>query len=165
MLRYSFSPLDHYALDRPKRLGTGWSLLPIAGYLAGAIEMLWKVGAAIGQFGTGFVFSPMKWAGIGVTGLAIALFLVAGHAGPATRRDPVPVQRPAAPMSANGSRNAATPNDSDIKDIKDILCKRGILWRVLAGCCPIRRNDCARVISCPPRDWAKKITCSEQVGP
>ena len=40
--------------------------------------MLWKVGVAIGQFGTGFVFSPEKWAGIGVTGLAVALFLAAG---------------------------------------------------------------------------------------
>jgi len=63
---------------RPALLGVAWSLLPIAAYLTGAIEMLWKVGAAIGQFGTGFVFSPMKWAGIGVTGLAIALFLAAG---------------------------------------------------------------------------------------
>src|ERR1700733_360276 len=63
---------------RPALMGTAWSLLPIAAYLTGAIEMLWKVGAAIGQFSTGFVYSPMKWAGVGVTGLAIALFLAAG---------------------------------------------------------------------------------------
>jgi hypothetical protein len=63
---------------RPAMMGTAWSLLPIAAYLTGAIEMLWKIGAAIGKFGTGFVFSPSKWAGIGITGLAIALFLAAG---------------------------------------------------------------------------------------
>src|SRR5579859_4061652 len=63
---------------RPALLGVAWSLLPIAAYLTGATEMLWKIGAAIGAFGTGFVFSPEKWAGIGVTGLAIALFLAAG---------------------------------------------------------------------------------------
>ena len=63
---------------RPALLGVSISLLPIAAYLTGAIEMLWKVGAAIGQFASGFVFSPEKWAGIGVTGLAIALFLAAG---------------------------------------------------------------------------------------
>src|ERR1700749_1218501 len=63
---------------RPALMGTAWSLLPIAAYLTGAIEMLWKIGAAIGQFGPGFVFSPAKWAGIGVTGLAVALFLAAG---------------------------------------------------------------------------------------
>lgn len=58
--------------------GVAWSLLPVAAYLTGAIEMLWKVGAAIGQFASGFVFSPVKWVGIGVTGLALALFLASG---------------------------------------------------------------------------------------
>jgi hypothetical protein len=152
---------------RPAMMGTAWSLLPIAAYLTGAIQMLWKVGAAIGQFGTGFVFSPVKWAGIGVTGLAIALFLAAGGrsrrrasrearraaradrkgeapgaaAPPAlgksragapgtqvlpTRRERVPVERPAAAVPAKGSRKAAPPADDDMKDIEDILRKRGI---------------------------------------
>lgn len=148
---------------RPAMMGTAWSLLPIAAYLTGAIEMLWKVGAAIGQFGSGFVFSPMKWAGIGVTGLAFALFLAAGgrarrkasrearkaaradrkaeadgaSARPAVektrpgtqilpvQRQQVPVDRAAAASSAKASRGAA-PADDDMKDIEDILRKRGI---------------------------------------
>jgi hypothetical protein len=150
---------------RPATMGTALSLLPIAAYLTGAIEMLWKVGAAIGQFGTGFVFSPMKWAGIGVTGLAFALFIAAGgrtrrrasrearraaradrraEAGGAsapaslakarttpgtqilpTERKPVPVDRATASTSAKASRKAA-PADDDLKDIEDILRKRGI---------------------------------------
>jgi hypothetical protein len=152
---------------RPAMMGTAFSLLPIAAYLTGAIEMLWKVGAAIGQFGSGFVFSPMKWAGIGVTGLAIALFLAAGGrtrrraarearkaargdrkgeaAGPSappalgkaktapgtqilpTERQRVPADRAtAAAASAKGSRKNALPDDDDMKDIEDILRKRGI---------------------------------------
>jgi hypothetical protein len=151
---------------RPAVKGVAWSLLPIAAYLTGAIEMLWKVGVAIGQFGTGFVFSPMKWAGIGVTGLAIALFLAAGGrkrrsaaresrkaargdrkaeaegaSAPSalgkarttpgtqvlpTERKPVPVDRATAATSAKGSRKAALPDDDDMKDIEDILRKRGI---------------------------------------
>jgi hypothetical protein len=63
---------------RPALRGVAWSLLPIAALMTGAIEMLWKVGVAIGDFATGFVFSPEKWAGIGITGLAVALFLAAG---------------------------------------------------------------------------------------
>jgi hypothetical protein len=63
---------------RPALRAAAVSLLPIAAYLTGATEMLWKIGVAIGQFGTGFAFSTTKWAGIGVTGLAIALFLAAG---------------------------------------------------------------------------------------
>src|ERR1700679_1193604 len=63
---------------RPALRVVAVSLLPIAAYLTGAIEMFWKIGVAIGQFGTGFAFSTTKWIGIGVTGLAIALFLAAG---------------------------------------------------------------------------------------
>jgi hypothetical protein len=152
---------------RPALRVVAVSLLPIAAYLTGAIEMFWKIGVAIGQFGTGFAFSTTKWVGIGVTGLAIALFLAAGgrqarkvarekrkaargrpddDAGlsaadgrrdaltgtsAATRgvpadRAPVPATRkPQAPAKA--SRKAAQPaDDDDLKDIEDILRKRGI---------------------------------------
>ena len=151
---------------RPAMMVTAWSLLPIAAYLTGATEMLWKIGAAIGKFGTDFVFSPEKWAGIGVTGLAVALFLAAGgrtrrrasrearkaaradrgkaeaEGSPApalgkarttpgtqilpTERQWVPADRATAPTSAKGSRKAAAPDDDDMKDIEDILRKRGI---------------------------------------
>jgi hypothetical protein len=63
---------------RPALRAVAVSLLPLAAYLTGAIEMFWKIGVAIGQFGTGFAFSTTKWVGVGVTGLAIALFLAAG---------------------------------------------------------------------------------------
>jgi hypothetical protein len=143
------------------------SLLPIAAYLTGATEMLWKIGTAIGQFGTGFAFSTTKWVGIGVTGLAIALFLAAGgrvrrrasrearkaaqgkqdedgvESGlgrrdaltgartPATRavattQSPVPVARKSDAAPAKASRRAAPADDDDLKDIEDILRKRGI---------------------------------------
>ena len=153
---------------RPALRVVAVSLLPIAAYLTGAIEMLWKIGAAIGQFGTGFVFSPAKWAGIGITGLAIALFLAAGGrerrrvarearraaraegrtatggradraglaepdktrslATRATRpgKDPVPAERAPAATPAKSSRKATSPIDDDLKDIEDILRKRGI---------------------------------------
>jgi hypothetical protein len=152
---------------RPAMMVTAWSLLPIAAYLTGATEMFWKIGAAIGKFGTDFVFSPEKWAGIGVTGLAVALFLAAGgrtrrrasrearkaakadrgkgeaegtstppalgKAGtkPGTQvlpaeRQRVPAERATAATPAKGSRKSAPPDDDDLKDIEDILRKRGI---------------------------------------
>jgi hypothetical protein len=151
---------------RPALRVAALSLLPIAAYLTGAIEMFWKIGVAIGQFGTGFAFSTTKWVGIGVTGLAIALFLAAGgrarrkasrvarkaahgkqeDAGvesgagrrdaltgartPATRavattQTPVPATRKSEAAPAKASRKAA-PADDDLKDIEDILRKRGI---------------------------------------
>jgi hypothetical protein len=151
---------------RAGMMGSAWSLLPVAAYMTGATAMLWSIGAAIGKFGTGFAFSPLKWAGIGVTGLAFALFLAAGgrvrrrssreahrvgradrkaqaegsSAAPAlgksksspgtqilpTRREQVPVERSAGPVPAKASRKAAAPDDDDLKDIEDILRKRGI---------------------------------------
>ena len=58
--------------------GAAWSLLPLAAYLTGAIEMFWKMGIAIGDFATGFVFSPKVWAGIAVAGVSALLFVVSG---------------------------------------------------------------------------------------
>jgi hypothetical protein len=153
---------------RPALRVAAVSLLPIAAYLTGAIEMFWKIGVAIGQFGTGFAFSTTKWVGIGVTGLAIALFLaaggrqarrvarekrkaaragqdddtgvaaadgrrdaLAGTAAAPTRglpanRAPVPATRKAE-APAKASRKAAQDDgDDDLKDIEDILRKRGI---------------------------------------
>lgn len=60
--------------NRAMLRGAAWSLLPIAAYLTGSIEMFWKIGTAIGNFASGFVFSPVKWAGIAVAGAAAALF-------------------------------------------------------------------------------------------
>ncbi len=58
--------------------GAAWSLLPLAAYLTGAIEMFWKMGVAIGDFATGFVFSARVWTGIAVAGLAGVLLAVSG---------------------------------------------------------------------------------------
>ena len=72
-----------YIAMRRRGLGTGlrwaaWSLLPLAAYLTGSIEMFWKMGVAVGDFAKGFVFSPKVWAGIALAGLAVVLFVVSG---------------------------------------------------------------------------------------
>jgi len=72
-----------YLAYRRRGLGTGlrwaaWSLLPMAAYLTGSIEMFWKMGVAVGDFAKGFVFSPKVWAGIALAGLAVVLFVVSG---------------------------------------------------------------------------------------
>jgi membrane protein implicated in regulation of membrane protease activity len=72
-----------YIAMRRRGLGTGlrwaaFSLLPIAAYLTGSIEMFWKMGVAVGDFAKGFVFSPKVWAGIALAGLAVVLFVVSG---------------------------------------------------------------------------------------
>ena len=59
--------------------GVAWSLLPLAAYLIGAIELLWRFGTAIGNFAGSFVFSPKVWAGIIVVIVSVVLFAVASE--------------------------------------------------------------------------------------
>jgi hypothetical protein len=72
-----------YLVMRRRGLGSGlrgaaWSLLPLAAYLTGAIEMFWRMGAAIGDFAKGFAFSLEVWSGIAVAGVAFVLFVASG---------------------------------------------------------------------------------------
>jgi hypothetical protein len=132
--------------------GAAWSLLPLAAYLTGAIEMFWRMGAAIGDFAKGFVFSVQVWSGLAVTGLAVVLFIASG---PLRRRgvkrgkgqqavgpDGAGGKRPAvtgagqlatrppavgatAPVKARKGKNAPD-DDDDLGDVQDILRRHGI---------------------------------------
>jgi hypothetical protein len=129
-----------------------WSLLPLAAYLTGAIEMFWKMGAAIGDFAKGFVFSAEVWAGIALAGVAFVLFVASGPlrrrqvtrgqdkqaAGPtaaapgrelSTRAAPAAAPAPAktqgVPVKARKGKNAPD-DDDDLGDVEDILRRHGI---------------------------------------
>ena len=147
-----------YVAMRRRGLGTGlrwaaWSLLPLAAYLTGAIQMFWKMGVAIGDFAKGFVFSAQVWAGIAVAGVAAVLFVVSGRlrrrrvkpgqdkqaVGTKTstspgreltsRTAPVATTTPAgtqgAPVKAPKGKSPAA-DDDDLGDIEDILRRHGI---------------------------------------
>jgi hypothetical protein len=142
-----------FIVMRRRGLGSGlrvaaWSLLPLAAYLTGAIEMFWKMGAAIGDFAKGFVFSAEVWAGIALAGLAVVLLVVsgpmrrrsvpqgtsrpaagqapgtAGALPAATGRGVATQPAPAAPAKARkGSK--ADDDDDDLGDVADILRRHG----------------------------------------
>ncbi|HEY1622230.1 MAG TPA: cellulose synthase [Streptosporangiaceae bacterium] len=118
-----------YLTMRRRGLGSGlrgaaWSLLPIAAYLTGSIEMFWKMGVAIGDFAKGFVFSPKVWSGIAVAGLAVVLFVVSGPlrarrqvksggraARSATAQNPSTALAPAAGPGAGALATTTAPAD------------------------------------------------------
>jgi hypothetical protein len=124
--------------------GVAWSLLPLAAYLTGAIEMIWKIGVAIGDFATAFIFSPEKWAGIVVTGVALVAFVVSGllrRSRPGKDGKPAdgtltdgkakggaakagPARKGQAIAARSGT--AAAGDDDDFRDIEKILRDRGI---------------------------------------
>jgi hypothetical protein len=104
-----------YLVMRRRGLGSGlrvaaFALLPLAAYLTGAIKMLWKMGVAIGDFATGFVFSTEVWSGIAVALLAVVLLVVSGplrRRGARRSRDTRPAVQPGAP--APGGQLAPRP--------------------------------------------------------
>jgi len=55
-----------------------WSLLPMALYLTGSILLVGRIGSAIVQFATSFVFSPKTWAGVILLCLSAVIFLTSG---------------------------------------------------------------------------------------
>src|SRR5215471_6279915 len=58
--------------------GVAWSLLPIALYLVGVLQVLWRFGVAIGDFFGGLAFSPRVWSGVIIAGISLVLFVVTG---------------------------------------------------------------------------------------
>ena len=85
--------------------GVAWSLIPLAAYLTGSVKMLWKIGDAIGNFASGFAFSPERWAGVGVVALAFVLFVATGGR---QRRRAARDRRKAARAGQQGAAAAAT---------------------------------------------------------
>jgi hypothetical protein len=148
-----------YLVMRRRGLGAGlrlaaWSLLPMAAYLTGSIEMFWKMGVAVGDFAKGFVFSPRVWAGIALAGVAVVLFIVSGplrRRGVSRGQDAKAAKpavgpagsltastaagqlatRPAAAAPAKAPAKArkgkkADDDDDDLGDVADILRRHGI---------------------------------------
>ncbi len=55
-----------------------WSLLPMALYLTGSILLVGRIGSAVVQFASSFVFSPKTWAGVILLCLSAVIFLTSG---------------------------------------------------------------------------------------
>lgn len=118
----------------PALKGAGLTLLPAAAYLTDTLEMLARVGDAIGDWALGLVLSPAVWVGIVLAGLGVVLFgsgrVVQARAGdePPTRRtrktagtgpEQLPPSRP-----AQGLGQPAVGDD--MADIEALLKSRGI---------------------------------------
>ena len=103
--------------------GAAWTILPVAAWLTGLLELAFDIGSSIGDWALHLVFSPVVWLGIVLTGVAGLLF---GASALLTRRGPAPVragnQRPA----VGRGETAGAQIDDDLAEIEAILRKRGI---------------------------------------
>ena len=127
-----------------------WSLLPIALYLLGILQVLWRFGVAIGDFFSGLVFSPKVWSGVALIGIAMVLFVVTGGLRGRSRRKQAKAEQesqppatralgaapPAAASAGMASRPKAAPvpakrkgapaDDEDFGEVAAILKRHGI---------------------------------------
>ncbi len=113
----------------------GFTLLPAAAWLTGTLEMVVDIAGSITDWATGLVFDIFTWAGVGLAGLAVVLFVVSGFlrdrqlgraqkagTGVGTGR----ASLPEASSTASPRRSGGSPIDDDMADIEAMLRKRGI---------------------------------------
>src|SRR5579859_5524532 len=130
--------------------GVAWSLLPIAAYLVGVLQVLWRFGVAIGDFFGGLAFSPKVWSGVIIAAVSLMLFVVTGGLRGRARRKRAKADRdgkesaapralgparpaaasaagmPGRPKAAPAKRNGAPADDEDFGDVAAILKRHGI---------------------------------------
>lgn len=108
--------------------GVAWSLIPVAAYLTGLIELVWTVAGASVSWALRLVFSPIVWAGVVVAGLSAILFVVSGilrgRGQPARGREVE--QGGEEPKSVEKEPSGAQGSGDDLADVEEILRRRGI---------------------------------------
>jgi hypothetical protein len=108
--------------------GAGFTILPVAAWLTGVLELAFDIADSVGRWAVHVVFSPAVWLGIVLVGVSALLFGAAALVGRRQPRggrtgaDPVP---PGREVSAR-SKGAAAIGDDDLDDIEAILRKHGI---------------------------------------
>jgi hypothetical protein len=126
--------------------GVAWSLLPIALYLLGILQVLWRFGVAIGDFFSGLAFSPKVWSGVILVGIVLVLFVVTGglrgrerkkrasekkqdsaaSPGELTAPSKTAAASRSQPAAVPAKRKGAAPADEDFGEVADILRRHGI---------------------------------------
>jgi hypothetical protein len=103
--------------------GAGWTILPIAAWLTGVLELGFDIADSVGHWAIHLVFSPVVWLGIVLAGVSGVLFGAAALLGRGRRGSaPAAVE---APKDAGRARSGGVFDD-DLGDIEAILRKHGI---------------------------------------
>jgi hypothetical protein len=110
----------------------GWTILPVAAWLTGVLELVFEVGQSVGDWAVDLVFKPSVWLGIVLAGVAGVLFGASallrnrglGRGGGETAPGSVEASKPAK-LPRRGRADAAI-GDDDLGDIEAILRRHGI---------------------------------------
>jgi hypothetical protein len=110
--------------------GTAWTILPVAAWLTGVLELGFDVVDSVGHWAVHLVFSPVVWLGVVLAGLSAMLFGVAAVLGNRGHRAVPGSGTPAPALDTRTTRrrpgSGAADGDDDLGDIEAILRKHGI---------------------------------------
>lgn len=114
----------------------GFTLLPVAAFLTGTLEMFTEIAGSVTDWATSLVFNPATWAGIGIGGLGIVLIVLAGvlrdrqlarATGTAPAETTGAPRRKAVPEASSTRAPRQEPVvDDEMAEIEALLKKRGI---------------------------------------
>jgi hypothetical protein len=112
----------------------GWTILPVAAWLTGVLELTFEVGESVGDWAIDLVFKPSVWLGIVLAGISAVLFGTSAllrnrglGAGGDDETSPAAVEAPRTKKaSKRRSGGDAAIGDDDLDDIEAILRKHGI---------------------------------------
>ncbi len=114
--------------------GVGFTIIPVALLLTDTLEMVTKIGSAIGDWALSLAFSPVNWLGIILAGVSVVCFVVAGFLAErgvgAARESGEAAEKPTRKELAKGKGTKKEPVLSDVDpemaEIEALLRKRGI---------------------------------------
>jgi hypothetical protein len=111
----------------------GWTILPVAAWLTGVLELVFEVGQSVGDWAVDLVFKPSVWLGIvlaGVAGVLLGASTLLRNRGLGGRgqdtSSPTAVEAPKLKKAPRRGRADAAIGDDDLGDIEAILRKHGI---------------------------------------
>ena len=112
--------------------GAGWTILPVAAWLTGVLELGFDIADSVGHWAVHLVFSPVVWLGIVLAGVSAVLLGTASFLDNRGRLKGDGTTPPAleAPKQrgkkGSSSKGRAAIGDEDLDDIEAILRKHGI---------------------------------------
>jgi hypothetical protein len=117
--------------------GAAWTMLPVAAWLTGVLELGFDIGRSVGHWAVHVVFSPVVWLGIVLAGISAVLFGAAavvgrrGHGSSVGNRPgdapaKIPGKHPGRDPGRNPGRDRGHDLGDDLGDVEAILRKHGI---------------------------------------
>jgi hypothetical protein len=112
--------------------GVGLTLIPVALLLTDTLEMATEIGGAVGDWVTGFAFSPASWLGIILAVVSVTCFVAAGFlaergvGGARAAEGDAPARKELGRGRGTKKEPVVSDVDPALAEIEALLRKRGI---------------------------------------